>query len=90
MRKLLATLTVSIALGTLALPVSAELGSDVPSDATLLMERVQEGGSAGSGIFDIAVPPAGTVATGEAYSARQLRGRQPVSAEIARSPCVLT
>src|SRR5271165_4201620 len=61
MRKLLATLTVSIALGTLALPASAELGSDVPSDATLLMERVQEGGSAGSGIFDIAVPPAGTV-----------------------------
>lgn len=61
MRKLLAMLTVSIALGTLALPVSAELGSDVPSDATLLMERVQEGGSAGSGIFDIAVPPAGTM-----------------------------
>jgi hypothetical protein len=61
MRKLLATLTVSVALATLTLPVSAELGSDMPSDAQLLTERAQEAGSAGSGIFDIAVPPAGTV-----------------------------
>ena len=30
---LLAALTVSMAMGTLALPVRAELGSDVPSDA---------------------------------------------------------
>jgi hypothetical protein len=61
MRKPSATLIVSIALGTLTLPVSAELGSDVPSDAQLLTERVQEAGPEGSGIFDIAVPPAGTV-----------------------------
>jgi hypothetical protein len=61
MRKLLATLTVAMAMGAFTLPVRAELGSDVPSDATLLTERVQEGGSSGSGIFDIAVPPDGTV-----------------------------
>ena len=61
MRKLLATLTVSMAMGTLTLPVYGELGSNVPSDAQLLTERVQEGGSAGSGVFDIAAPPAGTV-----------------------------
>lgn len=58
---LLAALTVSMAIGTLALPVRAELGSDVPSDAQLLTQRVQEGGSSGSGIFDIPVPPPGTV-----------------------------
>ena len=49
------------AAGIFAVPASAELGSDVPSDAALLTERVQEAGSAGSGIFDIAVPPPGTV-----------------------------
>ena len=61
MRKLLKPLTVLTALNIFTLPVYAELGSDVPSDAQLLTERVQEAGSAGSGIFDIAVPPAGTV-----------------------------
>ena len=33
----------------------------MPSDAQLLTERGQEAGSAGSGIFDIAAPPAGTM-----------------------------
>jgi hypothetical protein len=60
MRKLLAMLTVSMATGTLTLPVRAQLGSGVPSDAQLLTERAQEGGSSGSGIFDIAEPPPGT------------------------------
>lgn len=36
-----------------------ELGSNVPPDQTLLMQRSQEGGTAGSGIFDVAVPPPG-------------------------------
>ena len=61
MRKLLQPLTVLTALNIFTLPVYAELGSDVPSDAQLLTERGQEAGSAGSGIFDIAAPPAGTV-----------------------------
>jgi hypothetical protein len=61
MRKLLTTLTVSMATGVLTLPVCAELGSDIPNDSALLTERAQEGGSTGSGIFDIAVPPSGTV-----------------------------
>jgi hypothetical protein len=61
MRKLLKPLTVLTALNIFTLPVYAELGSDVPSDAQLLTERGQEAGSAGSGIFDIAAPPAGTV-----------------------------
>jgi hypothetical protein len=50
-----------MAVGTLILPVWAELGSNVPNDATLLTERTQEAGSTGSGVFDIAAPPAGTV-----------------------------
>ena len=61
MRELLKPLTVLTALNIFTLPVYAELGSGVPSDAQLLTERAQEAGSAGSGIFDIAVPPAGTV-----------------------------
>jgi hypothetical protein len=61
MRKLLEPLTVLTALNIFTLPVSAELGSDAPSDAQLLTERVREAGSAGSVIFDIAVPPAGTM-----------------------------
>jgi hypothetical protein len=61
MPKFLAALTVSFALGVLILPAGAELGSDVPSDGALGTERVQEGGPAGSGIFDIAVPPPGMV-----------------------------
>ncbi len=61
MRNLWATLTVCWTIGVYALPAAAELGSDIPSDAQLLTQRAQEGGSSGSGIFDIAVPPAGTV-----------------------------
>jgi hypothetical protein len=52
----------------------AELGSNNPPDDKLLMQREQEAGcnisttpptcpSAGSGIFDVAVPPAGTMFT---------------------------
>ena len=47
MRKLLKPLTVLTALNIFTLPVYAELGSDVPSDAQLLTERAQEAGSAG-------------------------------------------
>jgi hypothetical protein len=62
MRRFLATLTVSMAMGALISPVwAAELGSNIPPDSDLLTARVQEGGLAGAGIFDIAVPPAGTV-----------------------------
>jgi hypothetical protein len=57
MRKLLAMLTVPAALAVLTLPASAELGSDVPSDDQLLTQRIQEAGTSGSGIFDIAPPP---------------------------------
>jgi len=56
----LPTLIVPV-IGTLALLAAAELGSGVPSDSTLLQQRVVEGGPSGSGIFDIAPPPAGTV-----------------------------
>jgi len=38
----------------------AELGSNIPTDNQLLTTRMLEGGSADSGIFDIAVPPPGT------------------------------
>jgi len=63
MRKVLTlrTLTACVAIAIFALSASAELGSNVPSDSALLTKRVGEGGSSGSGIFDIAVPPAGTV-----------------------------
>jgi hypothetical protein len=59
MRKLLAMLTVSTAMAIFTLPASAELGSDVPSDDQLLTQRIQEAGTSGSGIFDIAPPPDG-------------------------------
>jgi Di-haem oxidoreductase, putative peroxidase len=49
------------ALVIMSVAVWAELGSNVPSDDQLLMRRVKEGGTTGSGIFDIAVPPPGTV-----------------------------
>src|SRR5437588_7998361 len=86
MRKLLKPLTVLTALNIFTLPVYAELGSDVPNDAQLLTERVREGGSAGSGVFDIAVPPAGTVL--RPCSARQIRRCRPVPAAAAGPPCV--
>jgi len=53
MRQLLIMLAVCTSIGVLM----AELGSNVPSDDKLLAQRVQEGGSLGSGIFDIAPPP---------------------------------
>jgi hypothetical protein len=89
MRKLLEPLTVLTALNIFTLPVYAEVGSDVPSDAQLLTERGQEAGSAGSGIFDIAAPPSrNDVATRGAYSARQIRRRRPVPATASGPPRV--
>ena len=49
------------ALVIMSVALWAELGSNVPSDDQLLARRKQEGGRTGSGIFDIAVPPPGTV-----------------------------
>jgi pyridoxal biosynthesis lyase PdxS len=65
------------AMGSFPLSVCAELGSDVPSDAQLLTKRVQEGGSAGSGIFDIAVPPVGIVLRPVERVPREKFGRAP-------------
>jgi hypothetical protein len=59
MRKLLAMLSVPAAMAIFTLPASAELGSDVPSDDQLLTHRIQEAGTSGSGVFDIAPPPDG-------------------------------
>jgi hypothetical protein len=59
MRNLFATLTISTAIAVFTLPASAELGSDVPSDDQLLTQRIEEAGTSGSGIFDIASPPDG-------------------------------
>jgi hypothetical protein len=39
----------------------AELGSNSPTDEQLVAARAQEGGAAGSGVFDIATPPPGTI-----------------------------
>jgi len=61
MRTFLLILTISAPIGFLALSASAELGSDNPTDAQLLAERLTEAGSSGSGIFDIQVPDAGQV-----------------------------
>ena len=59
-RKLLTMLTVCVAVCVSTFSAWAELGSNVPSDGQLLIRRAHEGGSSGSGIFDIAVPPPGT------------------------------
>src|SRR5260370_15762667 len=53
---LLVMLTAATAIAILTFPALAELGSNNPDDARLLMQREQEAGSSGSGIFDIAVP----------------------------------
>src|SRR5215471_10555878 len=53
--------TVCVVIGVSAFCAWGELGSNVPSDNQLLIRRVHEGGSSGSGIFDIAVPPPGTI-----------------------------
>jgi len=79
MRKFLATLTVSLAMGVATLPAGAELGSNNPSDPALLTQREVEAGCDtstmpptcpsgttnvfNSGIFDIASPPTGTTFT---------------------------
>src|SRR6266550_7080504 len=58
MRGILITLAIMfISVGVLM----AQLGSDSPTDDQLAAVRAQEGGAAGSGIFDIATPPTGTV-----------------------------
>ena len=56
MRRFLIMFTVLLSIGVLM----AELGSNIPTDNQLLTTRMLEGGSADSGIFDIAVPPPGT------------------------------
>ena len=73
MRKLSVILTAAAAVALSAFPASAELGSDNPTDATLLTQREMEAGCDtsttpptcpsnvfNSGTFDIASPPAGT------------------------------
>jgi Di-haem oxidoreductase, putative peroxidase len=56
MHKVIIMLALTLSIGVLM----AELGSNIPSDEQLLAQRVQEAGSAGSGIFDVAAPPPGT------------------------------
>src|ERR1700740_1038578 len=56
MRKILIILAVCTPVGVLV----AQLGTNNPTDDQVNAIRVTEGGTAGSGIFDIAVPPAGT------------------------------
>ena len=56
MRKVLVMFAVLTTVGILM----AELGTNNPTDPQLVAQRAQEGGTAGSGIFDIAVPPPGT------------------------------
>ncbi len=76
MRNFSITLAVTAAIAISALPASAELGSDVPGDAQLLMQRETEAGCMSptscpsgpqnvfnSGIFDIGSPTAGTTFT---------------------------
>src|SRR5229473_5509276 len=57
MRGLILILMFGMSVGVLM----AELGSDIPTDEQLNVVRMQEGGAAGSGIFDITAPPPGTV-----------------------------
>jgi hypothetical protein len=56
MHKLAVTLAAAAAVAVFAPPGFAELGTDTPTDAQLLAERLTEVGSSGSGIFDIPVP----------------------------------
>ena len=56
MRKALVMFALLLSVGILM----AELGTNNPTDPQLVAQRAQEGGTAGSGIFDIAVPPPGT------------------------------
>lgn len=59
MRKILISLTVLIVTLSVGVLV-AELGSNNPTDQQVNALRVVEGGMGGAGVFDIAVPPAGT------------------------------
>jgi hypothetical protein len=61
MRNRITLLAAAAVMATIGGPAYSELGSDHPTDAQLLAQRVQEGGMSGSGIFDIAPPPPGTV-----------------------------
>jgi hypothetical protein len=79
MRRLSVIFTAATAISVFAIPASAELGSDNPTDATLLTQREVEAGCDASttppscpsgaanvfnsGTFDIASPPAGTTFT---------------------------
>jgi hypothetical protein len=57
--KFSALLGAAAAIALFASPALAELGSDNPTDAQLLAERLTEAGTSGSGIFDIQVPGSG-------------------------------
>jgi hypothetical protein len=59
MRKLL-VITLGVVSVGLGVVLAQVLGSGNPTDAQLLAIRIAEGGAGGSGIFDIAVPAAGT------------------------------
>jgi hypothetical protein len=61
MRNRVTLLAAATVMGTIGGPAYAELGSDVPSDSTLLMQRLNEAGPTpygmfDSGIFDVGVP----------------------------------
>jgi hypothetical protein len=56
MHKLAVTLAAAATIAFFASPAFAELGTDNPTDAQLLAERLTEAGTSGSGIFDIQVP----------------------------------
>jgi hypothetical protein len=60
-RKRSTILAVCVAIGVSTFSAWAELGSNMPSDAQLVARRAHEGGSSGLGIFDIVVPPPGTM-----------------------------
>ncbi len=61
MTQLTFLVTAVAAITVFVFQASAELGTNNPDDATLLMQRIGEAGSSGSGIFDIPLPPAGTM-----------------------------
>jgi hypothetical protein len=76
MRTFAITLAAIIAIALAAVPAAPQLGSDVPSDAQLVLQRATEAGCTSptscpsgpehvfnAGIFDIGAPPAGTMFT---------------------------
>jgi hypothetical protein len=84
----LAKLTAVTAFIIIAFRASAQVvGSGSPSDADLQTQRNVERGVSptlpGSGIFDIAVPAAGTVLKpARRVSTRQIRRRRPVALDV--------